>query len=274
MSGPTDATAAPDGRMARMGVDFAKSAGDYARHRAGFPESFYRRLAAYGVGFPGEHLIDLGTGTGTIARRFARAGLNVTGLDPSPGMLAAAECLAADEALTINWVEGRAEATGLSDQSAEIVTAGQCWHWFDCEAAAREVFRLLKPGGTAVVCHYDWLPLPGSMVAETEALILKHNPDWAPLSGSTGIHPRTTLDLAGAGFVEIETFSYDEPAIYSHQGWVGRLHACAGVGAALPAEKVAIFDQELLAMLAARNEEDPMEVPHRVFVILAHRPLA
>ncbi|MGO2312586.1 MAG: class I SAM-dependent methyltransferase, partial [Brachybacterium tyrofermentans] len=40
-----------------------------------------------------------------------------------------------------------AEATGLPDASAELVTVAQAWHWFDAEAASAEVTRLLAPGG-------------------------------------------------------------------------------------------------------------------------------
>jgi predicted RNA methylase len=51
-----------------MPVDFAKTAEDYRRHRAGFPGSFFDRLAAYGIGHVGQRVVDLGTGTGTLAR--------------------------------------------------------------------------------------------------------------------------------------------------------------------------------------------------------------
>ena len=61
-------------------VDFGKTAQDYGRYRAGFPESFFDRLTAMGVGLPGQRLLDLGTGTGTVARGFARRGCIVTGL--------------------------------------------------------------------------------------------------------------------------------------------------------------------------------------------------
>lgn len=49
-------------------VDFGKTADDYAKHRAGFPPSLYLRLAHHGIDVAGADLIDLGTGTGTLAR--------------------------------------------------------------------------------------------------------------------------------------------------------------------------------------------------------------
>ncbi len=70
-----------------MEPDFGRTAQDYAEHRAGFPESFFERLAARGIGVAGQRVVDLGTGTGTLARGFARRGCEVTGIGPAAEML-------------------------------------------------------------------------------------------------------------------------------------------------------------------------------------------
>ena len=54
-----------------MQPDFGLTADDYRRHRAGFPDSFFERLEAFGVGRPGQRVVDMGTGAGTLARGFA-----------------------------------------------------------------------------------------------------------------------------------------------------------------------------------------------------------
>ena len=46
-----------------MTIDFGLTANDYARHRAGFPESFFERIAKYNVGRHGQVVVDVGTGT-------------------------------------------------------------------------------------------------------------------------------------------------------------------------------------------------------------------
>ena len=109
---------------------------------------------------------------------------------------------------------------------------------------------MLKPGGTLVIGHFDWIPLPGNMVEATEKLIEKHNPKWK-FGGGLGIHPQWPRDMAVAGFKNIETFSFDLDAIYTHEAWRGRIRASAGVGASLAPEAVAAFDDDLRAMLAA-----------------------
>jgi hypothetical protein len=60
-----------------MQPDFGATAQDYVRHRAGFPDSLFDRLSGFGIGKPGQPVVDLGTGTGTVARGFARRGCRV-----------------------------------------------------------------------------------------------------------------------------------------------------------------------------------------------------
>ena len=45
-------------------IDWGRTSRDYARHRPGPPPSYFERLAALGVGRPGQRLLDLATGTG------------------------------------------------------------------------------------------------------------------------------------------------------------------------------------------------------------------
>jgi SAM-dependent methyltransferase len=254
-----------------MQIDFGKTAQDYSQHRAGFPEAFFERLAAFGLGEAGQRVLDLGTGTGTLARGLARRGCQVTGLDPSTQMLNQARRLDEAAQVTIHYLEGRAEETGLPPASFDLITAGQCWHWFDRPRAAQEVRRLLAPGGKLVIAHFDWLPLPGNMVEATERLIETYNPAWQ-MGGGTGLYPAWLTDVAVAGFGGIETFSFDLPVAYSHEAWRGRIRASAGVAATLPPEQVAQFDAELAQLLQTRFSTDPLAIPHRVFAVVCQVP--
>ncbi len=252
-------------------VDFGRTAGDYARHRAGFPQAFFDLLAARGWAGAGQMAVDLGTGTGTVARGLARLGLTVTGVDPAAPMMAQAAGIGAEEGLSVTYREARAEETGLATGAADLVTAGQCWHWFDRAAAADEARRLLTPGGRLVIAHFDWLPLPGNVVAATEALILDANPDWAG-AGSTGLYPAWLLDMAQAGFAGLETASFDVAVPYSHAAWRGRIRASAGIAASLTEDDVAAFDHRLAACLARDFPADPLLVPHRVWLVTGTTP--
>lgn len=255
-----------------MKVDFGKTVQDFGRHRAGFPESLFDRLAGFGVGLSGQRVIDLGTGTGALARELAKRGCSVTGVDISAELIEAAKRLDEAAGVKAEYREGNAEDTGLDSGIADVVTAAQCWHWFNGTAVAREVTRLLKPDGKIAIIQFDWLPLADSVVAHTEDLIRAHNPEW-DLHGGNGIHPSYFSDLDEARFREIESFSYDVSVPYTHEGWRGRIRSSAGVGGSLPPEKASRFDIEHAALLKSRFPKEPLDVPHRVFAVLAKRPV-
>ena len=168
------------------------------------------------------------------------------------------------------YARARVETLPFRAATFDAVTAGQAWHWFERDRAAAEAYRVLKPGGHLVMAHFDWISLPGNVCEATEALIIKHNPEWN-LSGGTGIHSRWLRDAAIAGFHGIETFSFDVMAPYTHEGWRGRIRASAGIAAQLPPERVEAFDRELARTLAERFPGDPLAVHHRTFAMVARR---
>lgn len=259
-------------------IDFGKTAKDYARHRAGFPSDLFRRLRTFDVGLPGQRLLDIGTGTGALARGFAARGSVVVALDRSGELLRAARSLARQEHVELEPVRAVAEHLPFPRDHFDVVSAGQCWHWFHRPRAAAEAHRVLKPDGKLVIAHFDWLPLPGSVVEATETLIRTYNPAWGELhvlklSGSTGIYRDWLGDVAQAGFTDIESFSFDVDALYTHEAWRGRIRASAGVAAAgLPPATIAAFDADLARILESRFPDEPLHAPHRVFAVVCRKP--
>jgi SAM-dependent methyltransferase len=248
--------------------DFGLTAQDYSRHRVGFPPELMHRLYGYDIGLPGQDVLDIGTGTGSLARLFARAGARVTALDPAVPLLEQAEELDRAVGVNVDYRMATAEDTGLPDESFDVVSAGQCWHWFDAPKASAEVMRLLRLEGRVVIAHFDWLPLPGTVAEATERLITAVNPAWT-MGGGTGLHPRWLTDLATAGFGAIETFSFDLDVPYTPEAWVGRIRASAGVGASLPADRVDRFSDELRRILHKDFPGAALHVPHRTWTVLA-----
>ncbi len=244
-------------------IDFGKTAGDYEQYRPGFPESFFDHLETRGWIRPGMRALDLGTGTGTLALGFARCGLVATGLDIAAELLDVARSTARTQALTVHFVEGRAEDTGFAAAGFDLVSAGQCWWWFDNDAAIREARRVLAPRGRLLICNFSYLPLPGNVAGRTEDLVLQHNPGW-PKAGWRGVHPEQVRALDEGGFRQVESFSYTVDVPFSHAAWRGRIRTCNGVGSALTQPQVDVFDKELADLLAAEFAGE-LQVPHRIF---------
>ncbi len=256
-----------------MSIDFGRRSDDYAAHRPGFPARFYERLAMI-VPLAGADALDLGTGPGPVALALAERGARVTGIDVSANQVSAAKNqarsrgLAGREAFSV----GRAEATGLPASSFDLVTAGQCWVWFDHDQALAEAERLLRPGGHLVVAHYCYLPQRSAVAGRTEDLVLAHNPGWT-MAGWSGLYPQHIDALQQGALRLVEQFCFDHSEPFTHEGWRGRMRTCNGVGSGgMTDEQVAAFDDELAGMLRREFPREPLLVEHRVWATVTRKP--
>lgn len=119
------------------------------------------RLAEIARLAPGEAVLDVGCGTGSLAlaakRRVGPAG-RVHGVDASPEMIAQARARAASERLDVTFAEGRAEVLPLADASVDVVLGTLMLHHLPSavrDQFAGEVRRVLKPGGRVLAADFE-----------------------------------------------------------------------------------------------------------------------
>ena len=96
--------------------------------------------------------VEIGAGTGLFTRLLAACPADrvrtVAAVEPSAVMRAVLDRdVAAPSGGRVCSVDGRGEATGLPEGSADVVVAAQAWHWMDPAAASEEAARVLRPGG-------------------------------------------------------------------------------------------------------------------------------
>ena len=222
-------------------IDWGKTSRDYASYRPGPPASFYEVLHTMRIGLAGQRILDLGTGTGTLARHFATRGAAVTGIDIAAHQIEEARLLAMKEGSKIEFLVGRAEETGLPSRSFDVIMAFQSWLYFKRPEICREVQRLLADGGRLVTGHFCWLPRLDPVARRSEELVLQYNPHWsaADFSGDMVVCPSWSKN----DFRVSAMFFYDEPVEFTRESWRGRIRACRGIGATLPPEEVERFDR-------------------------------
>jgi SAM-dependent methyltransferase len=242
-------------------VDWGLTSPDYALYRPGPPDELYARLQALGVALPGQHVLDLGTGTGVVARALAKRGAIVAATDISAAQIEAARRLAALEGLAIDFRVAPAEEPPLAEHQFDVATASQCFPYFDKARTIATLRRALVPGGRLVTSRFSWLPKVDAIAAASEALVLKFNPNWQAAGFDGHIAPLPCWvppDLILEGF-----FIFDADVPFTREAWRGRIRASRGVGATLSADQVAAFDQEHAALLTSITPPK-FSIKHRV----------
>lgn len=125
---------------------FSDRVENYIKYRPSYPVDLVTDIASRCQLHQQSAIADIGSGTGKLAEVFLRQGYSVTGVEPNREMRQAAEqLLSANRVFTS--VKGTAEDSCLTDDSVDLIVAGQAFHWFDQESARKEFDRVMKPGG-------------------------------------------------------------------------------------------------------------------------------
>lgn len=114
-------------------------------------------------------VVDLGAGTGLSTRAWAERAEEVVGVEPNPHMVEHAR--QATAAPNVGFVERYADDTGLRDETADIVTCAQAFHWMEPEPVLAEAARILRAGGVFAAYDYD---VPPVVEPEVDAAFATH----------------------------------------------------------------------------------------------------
>ncbi|CAF9924564.1 MAG: hypothetical protein HETSPECPRED_005598 [Heterodermia speciosa] len=125
------------------------SASQYDTHRPSYPQSAVSALlsALKVSGMQGARIIDLAAGTGKFTELLAARdeGFEIVALEPHDGMR---EELVRKQLRGVTVGKGTAEDMGVEEQWADAVIIAQAFHWFAHDAALREIYKSLVPGGS------------------------------------------------------------------------------------------------------------------------------
>ncbi|MFF2447004.1 class I SAM-dependent methyltransferase [Neobacillus sp. NPDC058068] len=160
---------------------FTDKAEVYAKHRPGYTHEYIEYLLTATSLNEGNVVADIGSGTGILSGQLLESGLTVFGVEPNDDMRRKAELALKQNGRFIS-VNAAAEHTTLDDQSVDLVTAAQAFHWFDKEKFKQECQRILKPNAKVALV---WNSRDGSSVLNKESaeICQRYCPNFKGFSG-------------------------------------------------------------------------------------------
>lgn len=243
------------------GFDWGRTSTDYAKYRDIYPEEFYDFLLSRDICTKGQKVLDIGTGTGVLPRNMYRHGAEFTGIDISENQIEQAKILAREGGMNINFICTPAEQIEFPMEAFDVVTACQCFTYFDHSVLSGIISRALKKGGRFVVLYMAWLSYEDIVAGKSEELVLKYNPGW---SGCGEVrHYIEIPEVYKQYFVEEDKEIFDVKVPFTRESWNGRMKACRGIGASLSDGEIADFEKQHMEMLEAAASEK-FEVLHYV----------
>ena len=250
------------------------SAGDY-RTIGGLLAPVGEVVARTAAIEPGMKVLDVAAGSGNVAIPAAQAGADVTGLDLTPALLEIASERAQAAGVTVEWVEGDAEALPFEDESFDRVlsTFGVMFaprH----DVAAAELVRTCRPGGTIVLANWTPDGFVGRRLARFASRMPAPPPPAPPtlwgeethlralLGGQTLLAvERCTVDLV-AGSMEAMMADFERqfgPMVLAHQVLEERLYE------ALKAELIALVE-------SFDTGEGEVRIPSEYLLVVGLKP--
>jgi len=227
--------------------DWGRTSKEYAKFRDIYPAEFYQRVAGRGLCVKGQKVLDLGTGTGVLPRHMYKYGAEWVGTDISPEQIEQAKILAEDAGMNIDFRAVSAEQLDFPKGTFDVITACQCFWYFDHEKVMPVFADLLKPDGKIVILYMAWLPDEDKIAGESEKMILRYSPNWS--GGHATRKPNWVPDCAYEYFDLVEHEEYDLNVPFTKETWHGRVRASRGIGASLSPEELEKWDAEHRALL-------------------------
>lgn len=222
--------------------DWGRTSEDYAKFRDIYPEEFYHKIVNRGLCIQGQNVLDLGTGTGVLPRNLYRYGADWTGTDISENQILQAKKIAEQAEMNIDFQTAATEEIEFPKHTFDVITACQCFWYFNHKKVMPNLARMLKPDGRLLILYMAWLPFEDKIAEASEELVLKYSPNWSGAKETR--KPIEIPDVVYDYFEMVEHEEYDIMVPFTRDSWHGRLRACRGVGASLSETELKLWDEE------------------------------
>ncbi len=158
---------------------FDQIANVYKAARPDYPEALIEDVVSYADLKQGDHVLEVGCGTGQATKAFAKRGFPIVAMDPGPEMLRyAREDLAGFS--NVELLETTFEAWPTNRGAFRLIIAAQSWHWVSPEMRFTKAAEALSPNGSLAVFGHVPVGLPTELLAQFQDIYLRRTGNWGP----------------------------------------------------------------------------------------------
>jgi len=193
-------------------ASFGSLAEQYDRFRPSYPRALIDDLVALGPG----KVLDVGCGTGKVARALTDRGVDVLGVEPDERMarVARRHGIPVELASFETW--------DPAGRTFDLLTAGHAWHWVDPAVGLTKAAEVLNPGGSAALI-WNYHALDESLLVAFDAAYRVHAPGLAAIGHDPSGLPDRDPFAGAPGFTPGEARTYRWPRRLTADEWVGML---------------------------------------------------
>jgi SAM-dependent methyltransferase len=190
----------------RRASSFGDDAAQYDRVRPGYPAALIDRL----MGERPHDVLDVGCGTGIVARLLTDRGCEVLGLEPDPRMAEVARRNG------VHIEAGTFEEWDPAGRRFDLLTAGQAWHWVDPHRGAAKAAQVLRPGGR-IGLFWNQAHPDASVRPALDAAYGRHARELAERSVLLGQRDTSLYDSVAEAIAHTDAFETVSVEMFHHE---------------------------------------------------------
>ena len=146
-------TQLPESSARRYGKVFDQIAAEYDRRRPAYPDELLDQACQVaGIG-RGDHVLEIGCGSGQLTRGLLARGMHVTALEPGKNLIALAR-KNLEGAGAVEFMNARFEDASFPHEHFRAVFSASALHWVDPKVSWLKIADVLVPGGTLALLSY------------------------------------------------------------------------------------------------------------------------
>lgn len=217
--------------------------------RPPYPDETFDVLASLRDDVAPSTVLDVGAGTGDLARPLARRLDRVDAVEPSPHMIGVGATLEGGKAGNLRWIEAPIESAALEGPYG-LAVAGESIHWTNWDVAFPRIAEVLAPGAVLAIVERHEAKLPWSEALGLMIARYSTNREYEPYDLEHELVSRGHLEVLGRARTDDADFTQ------TRDEYVDALHSRNGFSRARMGVSTKVFDAKFRDLLLSHGVQE------------------